>query len=143
MNIKIKYIDTTLPASTYQTEGSVAIDLYARVDTVLKPRTPTLIPLNVVIKCPKDHFFLITVRSSTAFKKGFTTANGIGVLDQDYCGDNDEALLLAFNFTDNEITVKRGDRIAQGIFVKISRPQKFDVVVSMNEKDRGGVGSTG
>lgn len=79
-------------------------------------------------------------RSSTTMKKNLICTAGI--VDQDYCGENDEILIQVYNFSDQPVTVERGDRIAQGIFVKIEAAE-WNEVDKMEAKDRGGFGTTG
>lgn len=143
MNLKIKQIDSTLPKPEYQTKGAVAFDLYARVQTVVKPFTPTIIPLNVVIETPVDHVLILAARSSLPLKKKLMVANSIGIIDQDYCGENDEIGLQVLNFTTNDVVVEKGERIAQAMLVKISKVDTFDHVTTMSGVSRGGFGSTG
>jgi dUTP pyrophosphatase len=64
------------------------------------------------------------------------------VVDQDYCGDGDEVLCQFYNFTRETVTVKRGERVAQGIFVRVDRAA-WDEVDSLPAPTRGGFGSTG
>lgn len=142
MKVKIKQIDTSLPLPAYQTPGSAALDLYARIDVTLKPFTPAIIPLNIVIKMPKGYVFQLSVRSSTPLKKGILAANGIGIIDQDYSGEKDEIGLIALNFTQHDVQIKRGDRIAQGMIFKVAQPTLVHVE-KMDDKSRGGFGSTG
>jgi len=143
MKIKIKLIDSTLPLPTYQTEGSVAFDLYARKDVKIAPWKPTIIPANVVIEVPKGFFLLLASRSSTPIKKSLIVANGIGVIDQDYHGDKDEIGVQVINFSKNEVTVERGERIAQALLVQVAKVVEFEVVNSIKQESRGGFGSTG
>ncbi len=143
MKIKIKIIDKTLPLPKYQTEGSVAFDLYARESTTIKPFSPTIIPANVVIEVPKGYFLMIASRSSTPLKKRLMVANGIGVIDQDYHGDTDEIGVQVINFSNEEVIVERGERIAQALLVQIAKVIDFDIVDSIKKESRGGFGSTG
>lgn len=143
MKIKIKIIDNTLPLPKYQTEGSVAFDLYARESTTIKPFSPTIIPANVVIEVPKGYFLMIASRSSTPLKKRLMVANGIGVIDQDYHGDTDEIGVQVLNFSNEEVIVERGERIAQALLVQIAKVIDFDIVDSIKKESRGGFGSTG
>ncbi len=69
-------------------------------------------------------------------------ANGIGVIDQDYHGDEDEVGLQVLNFSKEPVVVKRGERIAQAILVKIAKASKFIAKKSLAKKSRGGWGST-
>ncbi len=143
MNLKIKLVDSTLPFPSYQTSGSVAFDLYARTDIIIPPFVATIIPANVIIKTPKGFFLMLASRSSTPLKKNLMLANGIGVIDQDYCGENDEIGLQVLNFSQKNVEVKRGERIGQAILVKIAKAEKLVQVTSMSKKSRGGFGSTG
>ena len=141
LNVNIKRIDTDLPLPTYATTGSVGFDLLCREDTEIAPRQLGRIPGNVIVQTPPGYMLLLTMRSSTARRKGLLIPNGVGVIDQDYSGEGDELLVSVYNFRDAAVTVLRGERIAQGIFVPVAR-------VVWNEVDdvgkgRGGFGSTG
>src|SRR3989338_1631014 len=115
MKINIKRLDSSLPLPQYQTKGSVGFDLVARVSLSIKPFAPTIIPLNVVVKVPKGCVMLLFARSSLPLKKGLIVANSVGVIDQDYCGENDEIGLQVINFTKKNVIVDKGERIAQGL----------------------------
>jgi dUTP pyrophosphatase len=143
MNLKIKLIDPSLPIPSYQTKGSVAFDLYSRERVIIPPNTPKVVPLNVVIQFPKGYFLMLAIRSSVPLKKCLLIANGIGVIDQDYQGDEDEIGVEVVNITTSDVVVHRGERIAQGILVPIAKATKFTVVKQMNKTSRGGFGSTG
>jgi dUTP diphosphatase len=69
-------------------------------------------------------------------------ANGVGVIDPDYCGPSDEVKIAVMNFTDTAVTVRRGDRIAQGIFLSAPRVS-WDEADQLREASRGGFGATG
>ncbi len=142
MKLKIKRIDKTLELPEYKTKGAVGFDLTAREDVVVKPFEVTLIPLNIVVKVPKGYSLLLFSRSSTPLKKGLMVANGVGVVDWDYSGEEDEIKLAVLNFTKKNVKVEKGERIAQALIVKVLVP-KFLEVKKMNEKSRGGFGSTG
>jgi len=142
MKIKIKLVDPTLPVPSYQTEGSVAFDLYARESIAIQPWTPTIIPANVIIAVPKGYFLMLASRSSTPLKKHLMIANGIGVIDEDYHGDTDEIGVQVLNFSQEVVSVERGERIAQALLVQIAKVVDFDVVESIKKESRGGFGST-
>jgi dUTP pyrophosphatase len=141
MNIKIKRFDKTLPLPEYKSEGAVALDLYAREDTTIKPGEVKLIPLNVAIQIPEGYFVLLVNRSST-YKLGITCVNGLGVGDHDFCGDNDEYMFPALNYTNKVVNIEKGTRCCQMLILPVA---KVDVkeVKKMGNKDRGGFGSTG
>ncbi|MBI4158667.1 dUTP diphosphatase [Candidatus Woesearchaeota archaeon] len=141
MKIKIKRIDKDLPLPKYETQGSVGFDLLAREDTIVKSKSLGLIPGNVIVETPVGYMLKIALRSSTPKRKGLMSPHGIGIIDQDYCGENDEIKIQVYNFTNQGVLVEKGEKIAQGVFVKID---KFDweEVNEMNRKTRGGFGST-
>ncbi len=142
MNITIKRIDPSLPLPQYQTKGAVAFDLYARIEDVIKPKELKLIPTNLIIETPEGYMLMLAARSSLAKKKGLMMANSVGIIDQDYCGDTDEIGLMLYNFTDTDVSIEKGERLAQGMFVKIERGE-WNEVQDMNTKNRGGFGTTG
>jgi dUTP pyrophosphatase len=140
MRVKIKRLDKDLPLPEYKTKGAVAFDLVVRETTVIKSHEVGRIPSNIVVKIPEGYMLYIMDRSSTAMKKGLLITAGI--IDQDYCGDKDELLTQFYNFTDTDVTIERGERIAQGVFVKIEIGE-WNEVDSMDSSSRGGFGTTG
>lgn len=139
--IKIKRFDTSLPLPEYKTPGAAGFDCSAREAVTIKSGEIGVIPLNIAVETPKDHFLLLAARSST-YKLGLTMINGIGVGDSDFRGDEDEYKFAVQNFTKKTVTIERGTRVAQGIFIKFTRA-KFQEVKKMKAKTRGGFGSTG
>jgi len=142
MKVKIFRKDKSVSIPDYQTAGSVAFDLSPSEDAVIPPHEIRLIPTGLVICTPPGHMLVIAARSSTPLKKGLMIANGIGIVDQDYCGPDDEIKLQLFNFTDKPVEIKKGDRIAQGLFLKLDRIE-FEEAPQLDSKSRGGFGSTG
>jgi dUTP pyrophosphatase len=142
MQVKIKRIDKTLPLPAYQTEGSAGFDLYAREDTTILPHEIKLIPGNFIVDTPEGYMLAIVNRSSTPKRKGLMLPNGIGVIDSDYCGPNDELGILMYNFKDEEVLVERGERVAQAIFIKVEQAE-WEEIEEVKNKNRGGFGSTG
>jgi len=143
MHIRMKRIDTSLPLPAYQTTGAVAFDLYARKTTTIKPFAPHIIPTNLIVEVPKGYVLMLASRSSTPIKKGLMVANGIGVIDQDYHGDKDEIGVQVLNFTNHDVVIEKGERIAQALLVSIAKVTTFEEVDSIKSKSRGGFGSTG
>lgn len=142
MKVKIKRIDKSLEIPEYKTKGAVGFDLLAREETHINPFEVKLIPLNLVVKVPKGYGLFLFSRSSTPSKKGLIVANSVGVIDQDYSGEEDELKLSVLNVTKKKVTVEKGERICQGIFLKLSIA-KFSEVKKMSKKSRGGFGTTG
>ncbi|MBT3249468.1 MAG: dUTP diphosphatase [Candidatus Pacebacteria bacterium] len=141
MKLKIKRFDETLPLPEYKTDKAAALDLYARVDVAISPGKIGYVPLNIALELPENYWALLAARSSL-HKRGLMMANGIGVGDEDYCGDNDEYRAVLFNFTDQEVTVKKGERIVQLIILSREKVE-VEGVIELNNNDRGGFGSTG
>lgn len=141
MKIPIKRFDTSLPLPEYKTDGAAAFDLYAREETRIPARSVVLVPLNIALQLPANHWALLCARSSL-HKRGLMMANGIGVGDYDYRGDNDEYRAALYNFTDAEVVVERGERIVQMIIMQREKAE-FVEQVQFEEKSRGGFGSTG
>lgn len=139
--MKIKLFDRSLPAPDYQTAGSVGFDLAARQTVTIPPGQVKKIPLNMAIELPPGFWAMLAARSSL-HKKGLTLANGIGVGDIDFCGDNDEYQAAILNFSREEQIIERGERIVQMIILPYKRVE-LEVVVSLGNQDRGGFGSTG
>jgi len=142
MKVRIKRIDASLDLPKYETDGSVGFDFLAREDTKIAPQSVAVIPGNVVVEVPESYMLVVASRSSTPRKKGLLTPHGIGIIDHDYCGPNDEIGIQVYNFTAEEVEVKKGDRVAQGVFVHIDKFE-WEEVEEMAKPSRGGFGSTG
>lgn len=141
ITIKIKRFDKELPLPTYKTDGAVCMDLYTREDTPIKSKEVGYIPLNIALEVPKNHWSLLVARSST-HKQGIMPVNGVGIIDSDYCGDNDELKFAALNFTDKEVIIEKGSRIAQLMILKNETVQ-IEEVSHLGNADRSGFGTTG
>jgi dUTP pyrophosphatase len=141
MHVCIQRIDKSLPLPVYETAGSVGFDLIARESVSIEPGKIELIPGNVIIEVPAGYMLAVASRSSTPKKKGLTPPHGFGIIDHDYCGPQDEVKIQVYNFSDAAVTIERGEKVAQGVFVRVD---KFDwqEVDSIREESRGGFGST-
>jgi dUTP pyrophosphatase len=82
------------------------------------------------------------VSRSSAYKLGIMPPNGVGIIDRDYCGDNDEYHYLVYNFTDNIVKIEKGTRLCQLLLIKCENFE-FDEVDKMDDVSRGGFGTTG
>ena len=135
--------DINLPVR--KTKYSAGYDIEAAENTIIpsfkKGMKPTLVKTGIKAYMGEDEVLILANRSSNPGKKGLILANSIGVIDSDYYGnpDNDGHIMFAFyNIKDEDIEIKKGDAIGQGIF------QKFLVTdndVSQGER-KGGFGST-
>jgi dUTP pyrophosphatase len=141
--VSIRRIDSSVLLPEYQSPGAAGFDLAASRDVEIAPNSIALIPTGLVIRAPEGHFLGIFARSSTPLKRGLMVANGVGVVDQDYCGPNDEVKIQVLNFTAETVRVKKGDRIAQGLFIPVVRAAWRESDSDLREGSRGGFGATG
>ena len=142
MQVKIKRIDPDLPLPRPETDGAAGFDLITREDTTVEPGKFGLVPANVIVEVPRGYALIVSARSSTPKRTGLVLPHGIGIIDSDYRGDDDEIMVQVWNTTDAPVTVARGDRIAQGILLKIE-PVSWLVETETFGATRGGFGSTG
>jgi dUTP pyrophosphatase len=141
MRLRVTRLRPSVPLPTYATPGSAAFDLAVAEDVEIGPREIKLVGTGLVVAVPEGYFLGIFARSSTPLRRGLMVANGVGVLDSDYCGPNDELKIQLFNLTDRPISVKAGDRLAQGILLESPRVEFVEGETSGSS--RGGFGSTG
>ena len=142
MNVRIQRLRPDVPLPRYESEGAAGFDLAAAEDTVVAPGAVALIATGLVIEVPPGLFLAIFARSSTPMKRGLMVANGVGVVDPDYCGPNDEVKIAVLNFTTRAVAVGRGDRLAQGIFLPAPRVA-WQEAQALRGDSRGGFGATG
>lgn len=142
MKVKIKRIDESLPLPVYETEGAVGFDIRAREGREIAPGSIEIVPSNLIVEVPKGFMLVVASRSSTPIKKGLTPPHGFGIIDHDYCGPDDEIGVLVYNFSEEVVEVERGEKIAQGVFVKIDKFE-WEEVEEISAESRGGFGSTG
>jgi len=143
LSVRINRLDPAVSLPKYETTGAAGFDLAASADVTIAPGTIALVPTGLVIQVPAGHFLGIFARSSTPLKKGLMVANGVGVIDEDYCGPKDEVKIQVLNFTQAPVEVKRGDRIAQGLFLPVTRAAWQEESGDLREGSRGGFGATG
>ena len=141
MKVNIKRIDKTLPLPKYETAGSVGFDLICRESAEIAPQSIVLIPANIIVETPPGYMLMVCLRSSTPRKLGLLMPQGVGIVDNDYCGEEDELKIQVYNFTDKVVSVERGSRIAQAVFVRVDTAE-WNEVEQMNAPSRGGFGST-
>jgi len=143
ISVRIRRLHPSVPLPEYQTAGAAGFDLAASEDVVVDPSSIALIPTGLVIQVPAGHFLGIFARSSTPLKRGLMVANGVGVIDRDYCGPEDEIKIQVLNFTAQPVQVKKGDRLAQGLFLPVTHVSWQEVEGDLREGSRGGFGATG
>ena len=140
--VRIKRLNPSIPLPRYESEDAAAFDLAAASDVTIQPGQVALVPTGLIIEVPRGMFLGIFARSSTPLKRGLMVANGVGIVDPDYCGPEDEVKIAVLNFTGNPVRVSAGDRIAQGVLLPAMRVS-WEAVDVVRPESRGGFGSTG
>ena len=143
LRVRIRRLNASVPLPEYQTEGAAGFDLAASDDVLVAPSSIALIPTGLVIQVPDGHFLGIFARSSTPLKRGLMVANGVGVIDRDYCGAADEIKIQVLNFTAQPVQVRKGERLAQGLFIPVTLAGWSESEEDLRDGSRGGFGATG
>ena len=145
MEVKLK-LSRGMQAPEYATPGSAAVDLRAALEegevVSLEVGARALIPTGISISpASSGYVAIIAARSGLGIKKGVSLSNGIGVIDSDYRG---EICVGLINHGDEPLEIRRGDRIAQMMFLPVETAQ-FIVCDELDETERGagGFGHTG
>lgn len=142
MKIQIKYFSDKIEKLDYiGGNKSDWIDLRAAKDVELKAGEFKLIPLGIAMKLPKGYEAHVVPRSSTFKNFGIIQVNSMGVIDGTYCGDNDQWHFPAYALRDTKISIN--DRICQFRIMENQPNLAFEEVAKLDEKDRGGFGTTG
>lgn len=140
MEIIIKYFDGEIEKVHKIAQGDW-IDLRCRINYEGKAGEYKQLPLGVAMKLPEGYEAIVAPRSSSFKKFGFIQTNGIGVIDESYCGNLDEWLLPVYFVHDS--VIKKGDRICQFRIQKKMPEVEFKEVRDLAYATRGGLGSTG
>lgn len=141
MNIRIKYFSDKLERLRYVDGKSDWIDLRAAEDVELKAGEFKLIPLGIAMELPRGYEAHIVPRSSTFKNFGIIQTNHMGVVDESYCGDNDQWFFPAYALRDTQI--RMNDRICQFRIMAHQPALTFREAARLTRPDRGGHGSTG
>ena len=139
LEVKVKYF--TDIEKIKKIEKGDWIDLRAAEDVELKAGEFKLINLGVGMILPDGYEAHIVPRSSTFLKFGVIQANHCGIIDNSYSGDNDQWKFPAIALRNTKI--HKNDRICQFRLMKKMEDVTLEEVEYLNERDRGGFGSTG
>jgi len=138
--IRIKYANQLLERIKKINAGDW-VDLRCSEDIELKAGEFRLIPLGVAMQLPDGYEAHVVPRSSTFKNYGIIQTNSMGVIDESYCGDNDSWFFPAYALRDTKINFN--DRICQFRILEHQPSINFEEVETLDNKDRGGHGSTG
>lgn len=138
--IKVKYLREDMDRIALIKNGDW-IDLRTGVDVFMKKGDFHLIPLGVAMQLPENTEALLIPRSSTFKKYGIIQANSVGLIDESYCGEQDEWMFPAYATKD--VVIHKNTRICQ---FRIQEHQPFVTIKEVEHltgTNRGGFGSTG
>ena len=141
LTIKIKYFNDNIERLRYIDGKSDWIDLRAAERVELRAGEFRLIPLGIAMELPKGYEAHIVPRSSTFKQFGILQTNHCGIVDERYCGDNDQWFFPALAMRDTVIEVN--DRICQFRIFAHQPTLSFTETKTLGNNDRGGIGSTG
>lgn len=144
MIVRFKKLTDKAVIPTRGSDAAAGYDLYAAMKeetTVIRPHETVKIGTGLAIQPPHGYFGAIFARSGLATKLGIRPANCVGVCDEDYTG---EYIVPLYNDSDDPVSIKNGDRIAQLVFLPYMN-MDFIEVEELNRTERGtsGFGSTG
>ena len=171
MEIKFKHTIGGLKTPKYATEEASCFDIYAAEDAIIKPSECVAVRTGLIFEPPKGYGIMLYPRSGISSKTTLRFANSVGVIDNDYRGEAKvllenvmplpmrQNLVPAYQLVDGTmvdgdyskgylpegtILVKRGDRIAQAMPIKIEQAKLVRATeISNTKRGEGGFGSTG
>lgn len=132
-----------LPLPAYQSPLAAGLDLHADITepVTLRPGERRLVPTGVALEIPPGYEGQVRPRSGLALREGVTLLNSPGTIDADYRG---EVSVILINLGAAEVTIHRGDRIAQLVIAPVTRAHLTEVeALSDTTRGAGGFGHTG
>jgi dUTP pyrophosphatase len=142
MRVTVRRLDPDLPLPSYARAGDAGLDLFAADSVTLAPGERFVVGTGVAVALPVGYAGFVQARSGRAAREGLAVLNSPGLIDSGYRG---EIRVNAINLDRHtSIEIKRGDRIAQLVIMKVESAE-LEVVDALESSDRGegGHGSTG
>jgi dUTP pyrophosphatase len=144
--VNVKYSlsnpDSVEPSYAYPTDSG--FDLYSVEEVKIKPFGRELVPTGLFIDIPDHYEIQVRSKSGLALNQGLMVLNSPGTVDQGYTG---EIKVILFNTNNHEITINKGQKIAQAVFAPVvcGKWIKWERKDKIEDKDRSdkGFGSTG
>ena len=153
MKIRIKYFNNA--KRLIQIEKGNWIDVYSNEDIFIPEGERAMIPLGFALELPEGYEAHLAPRSSTFKTWGIIQTNHVGVIDNSFCGDNDQWYFPAFCLVGKDrmwlsktvgrkgVFINKGDKIAQFRIIEIQPKIEFEEVEVLGNEDRGMCGTTG
>lgn len=144
MIIKVWRKDPRAMLPERSTVGSVGFDLYALEETPIAPQQLVFVRTGLVIKTEPPYALFIFPRSSLFKRKNLIMPNSAGIIDFDYCGEEDEVKIPLLNLGKDLTVISAKEKIAQAVFIKVAFPEVVEIgLEEVSKTSRGGFGSTG
>lgn len=144
MKIKVWKRDPRARLPERATAGSVGYDLFALEETEINPFELKFIRTGLVFRVDPPYALFIFPRSSLFKKKSLIMPNSAGIIDFDFCGEEDEVKVPVVNLGKERVKINAYEKIAQAVFINIATPQIEEITKEdLPLKSRGGFGSTG
>ena len=145
LRVPLHQLDDELPAPSYAREGDAGADLIATTEVVLPCRGGrAVVPTGVAVAIPAGYAGLVVPRSGLAARHGLTCLNSPGLIDSGFRGEL--KVILVNHDPEHDYTVRRGDRVAQLVLVKVEQAA-FELVgaggLEASQRGAGGFGHTG
>ena len=116
-------------------------DLKAAKDMRILPGQTVVIPLGFRLELPPHMELQIRPRSGLSLRSTLNSPNAVGTVDSGYHG---EVGFIVNNFGEDPVTIKKGDRVCQGVFQWVPEVElEFTSDLSPSDRGDGGFGSTG
>jgi dUTP pyrophosphatase len=125
----------------YKSVRAAGMDFFAAEAVTINPGDHALVKTGVVMRLPAGYYLEISARSSTFRKKRLVLTNGIGIIDEDYCGIDDEIMFSYLNMGSEAVTIHGGEAIGQGVVKHRLRAKLRPFTPDAHS--RGGFGSPG
>ncbi|WP_300009279.1 dUTP diphosphatase [Pseudonocardia sp.] len=141
MEVPVVRLDPALPLPSYARPGDAGADLSCTADLVLAPGERRLVGTGVALALPHGYAGFVHPRSGLAARTGLSIVNAPGTVDSGYRG---EIRVCLINLGGEEVTLRRGDRIAQLVVQRVEQARFVEVpALPASERGAGGHGSTG
>lgn len=138
-NIKVKLLESPATIPTKANASDAGWDLYSTVDIVIQSKQRNTVKTGIALEIPENMAGLIWPRSGLSVKKGIDVL--AGVIDSGYRG---EIMVCLYNTSNEDVSINRGDRIAQIIFQEVPRVVIFhQEELGSSQRGNKGFGSSG
>jgi dUTP pyrophosphatase len=154
LGIKIKYFDKSMPKLTVTEKGDWVDLRIAEAEVNGEPvlydengelsyKAGDVVKFNlgVAMQLPNNAEAHVLPRSSTFKHYGLILVNSVGMIDNCYCGDDDQWIGMFYALKDGKVA--KYDRLLQFRIMLKMPPVLFQEVEKLGNPNRGGIGSTG